>query len=452
MPIEITYLIILLAVIVIVFVLYKRPIYEAMFMGFLALIAVTGKWDMFFPMLIKPSTDTLFYAIFAFLMLAFIFTETDVANDINNIITALVGRFSGGAGYVSLISSTFMAALSGTGPGNVAADGIFTIPAMIRTGYPKAIAASVEMATSSLGPMVPPSGTILLSFGVLNTIFPDKFRLSDFWIVVWIVALYFIIQRFLTLLALIKIYKVKPIPKSEIPNMRESLKKGWKALMIPVIIFVPLLLDSILGETFLSSRLGEAGASAFSSSVILFTPGLAAFYAYLISRKNLKNRKDYTGIVNLVKKGIKTVIPVSATIYFAYCISNLFGALEIGAGIEKLIASLGFSRIGIALFIPFVGAILGMMLPGSAQVTIVGSALIGAMVGVGVNPLVAAAILPALTSALEGMTPPLALSMYAAMGIAKSSFKETAKFALVWVFTHIIVLFLLILGVLPVFS
>ncbi|HHV38942.1 MAG TPA: TRAP transporter large permease subunit, partial [Tepidimicrobium sp.] len=159
MPIELIYLIALLVTIVIAFILFKRPIYEAMFIGYLVMVIILKRYDMLVEYLIKPSTNTLFYAIVAFLSLAYVFEQTDVVKDIINFILSLVGRFRGGAGYVSLLSSTFMAALSGTGPGNVAATGVFTIPAMIHTNFPRALAATVEMSASSLGPMIPPSGT-----------------------------------------------------------------------------------------------------------------------------------------------------------------------------------------------------------------------------------------------------------------------------------------------------
>ena len=58
-------------------------------------------------------------------------------------------------------------------------------------------------------------------------------------------------------------------------------------------------------------------------------------------------------------------------------------------------------------------------------------------------------MLPAITGAL-GMTPPLALCMYAAMGIAGSGMGETSRLALIWVFVHLLVAILIMAGLLPV--
>lgn len=449
MPVELIYLIVLLITIIVVFVIYKRPIYEAMFIGFLVMVVALGKFDRLLFYLIKPSTNTLFYAIVAFLTLAFIFGQTNVIKHIIDFILALVGRFRGGAGWVSLFASTFMAALSGTGPGNVAATGVFTIPTMIRTKFPRHLAATVEMSASSLGPMIPPSGTILLAFGVLDSIYPGKYDLSHFWMVVWGIGIWLIIQRILTLYSFVRYYKVEPIPREELPSVKEAFKKGWKSLIVPLIIFVPLFLDFQLKDTFFTSRLGADGASAMSSSVILFTPGIAAIYAVIISRKEIGGLSP-SNLFKIFKNAISQVVPVAATVYFAYCLSELFGEANIAEPLGDYIATFNMTKIQLAIFFPILTAFLGMFITGSAQVAIFGPLIVTSLAAVGVNPLLAAAILPCITGALEGMTPPLALAMYAAMGIAKSGMKETSISALIWVGLHLVFSILIMTGVLPV--
>ena len=113
-------------------------------------------------------------------------------------------------------------------------------------------------------------------------------------------------------------------------------------------------------------------------------------------------------------------------------------------------ASFNMSKLQLIIFFPIFTTFLGMILPGSSQIAIFGAGIVGALAAVDVNPLLVAAILPAITGALEGMTPPLALAMYAAMGIAGSKMKETSILALIWVFAHLIVAILILAGVLPV--
>jgi TRAP-type uncharacterized transport system fused permease subunit len=446
MPAEILYILALLAVICIVFIVLKRPIYEAMFAGYVVLIAITGHWSKFFTYIFATTTNTLFYAIVAFLAVAQIFGGTKVIDSCIAIILSIFGRIRGGAGYVALVASTFMGALSGSGAGNVAATGVFTIPAMKKSGFPAHLAANVEMAASTMGNQIPPAGVITASFGCLNSLYKEQYTMSAFWILMWGISLWFILQRGITLYAFCRYYKVKPIAKEDIPKLSETLKKGWLALLLPLVIFVPFFLDNTI-RPFFTARIGS-GAGAMSGCILLFTPGLAGLYALLISRKKVEVSPK--AIAAMFSGQIKAIVPVTITIFFAYSVSNLFGTLGVGEVVGDLIKSLGFNYVALAFLIPFFTAILGMVLPGSSQVAIFGTTIITIMVGAGVNPFLVAGILPVITGAMEGMTPPLALCMYTAMGIAGSGMKETTINCLIWVFLHYILSVAVLLGLLPI--
>jgi len=147
---------------------------------------------------------------------------------------------------------------------------------------------------------------------------------------------------------------------------------------------------------------------------------------------------------------VKSIVPICATIFFAYSISNLFETLKVGSTIGEYISSWGMSAWLLAIFIPLFTAVLGMILPGSSQTAIFGGAIISIMVGAGANPFLIAAMLPVITGAMEGMTPPLALCMYTAMGIANSGIKETTKNCMVWVALHYALSVVVMFGVLPI--
>lgn len=451
-PIEVFYLLALLIFVAVFFVWFKRPLYEIMFLAFIFIIVITGSFNIFFEALIYPSTSSLFYAIFAFMVIAVIFEETKVVNNIINLLLSLVGRIRGGAGYVALLSSAFMASLSGSGPGNVAATGVFTIPTMKRSNFPPALAASVEMASSMLGNIIPPAGIIILTYGVLSELYPDEISLSSWMVLAYGVGFWFFLQRLITLWALCKIYKVEPVPKEEVPKLKTTFKAGWKALFLPLLIFIPLFADAQFKD-FFTWRIGEDGAGAYSSSVLMFTPALAGAYAILIGKNAFVNAKiNFANLMNIFKKSLTRVVPIGLTIYMAYAISQVFTTLEMDVAIRDWILSLGLNLTIIIVLLPIIFMILGMVLPGSAQVAILGGAMITVFATLGGNPVLFAALLPAMTGAMEGMTPPLALGLYVAMGIANSGFKETTKFALIWVFLHLILAIILLTGVIPIFG
>ena len=445
MPIEVWYIAALLAVICVTFLLFKRPIYECMFYGFVLMVLLTNQWGNMWGYVTKTSTDTLFYAIIAFLVLGKIMDATHAVDTVTNVIVSLLGRLPGGAAYTAVIASTFMGALSGSGAGNVATTGTFTIPAMKKSGVPAHLAANIESACSTMGNMIPPAGVIVAALACYNEFSGAEMSQSTFWIVVWGIALWFILQRLITTFIFCKYYKVKPMAKEDLPDLKQTLKEGWPNLLLPVIILVPFILDYFFKGTFFTERLG-AGAGNMSSSLLIFTPCVAAVYALIVNHKKIGMK----GLVDTMKNSVKGVVPVGATIFFAYCISNLFSATDVGANIGAFIQGWNLPIIAIAFIVPFICAILGMVFPGSAQTKIFGTTIISVFAAAGGNPLLAAAMLPAITGAMEGMTPPLALCMYTAMGISGSKMKETTLNCLIWVGIHYLLSAICLLGILPI--
>lgn len=445
MPIEVFYIFALLAVIGVTFLLFKRPIYECMFYGYVLMVVLTGEYSNFFKYIVNTSTDTLFYSIIAFLVLAKILDATHAIDTVVNVIVAVFGRFKGGAAYTAVIGSTFMGALSGSGAGNVATTGVFTIPAMKRSGVPDYLAANIESSCSTMGNMIPPSGVILTALACYNEFSGAEMSQSTFWIACWGVAIWFVLQRIITVFTFCKYHKVKPMPKEDLPDLKNTLKEGWANLLLPVIILLPFVLDYFFKSTFFTSRLGE-GAGNMSSCILLFTPGIAAVYALIVNRKKFEAK----GLVTTIKKSVSGIVPVGATIFFAYCISALFSATSVGAEIGAFIQGWNLPVTALAFIIPLVTAVLGMVLPGSAQTKIFGMTIISVFAAAGANPLLVAVMLPVITGAMEGMTPPLALCMYTAMGIAGSKMKETTLNCLIWVGLHYLLAVVCLLGLLPI--
>lgn len=451
MPVELLILLGVFVLIAVLFLFAKRPIYEIMAVAFLFVVLVSGQWSSLGEYILYPATNSLFYIIFAFLVVAAVFDATDSVNRIIRIMLAVIGKLPGGAGYVALLASTFMASLSGTGPGNVAASGVFTIPMMKRTGFKPHLAATTEMSASMLGNIIPPSGIVFLSFAIYQDVTGDDLPLSTWMLAAYIIGAWFFVQRLITLFVLAKINNVKPVPRDQIPKLGSALREGWSALLLPLVIFIPLFLDS-QATGFLVSRLGEDGAEAFSGAVLMFTPALAGAYAFLIGRKHFSNGSE--GLkerYRVFAKSLKSVVPISATIYFAYATSEAFGGMGVDEAIQEVFVAMDFPLWLLIIIIPLFFAVLGMILPGSAQIAILGGAMISVFAALGGDPLILAALLPAMTGALEGMTPPLALGLYVAMGIAKSEFGKTVRYALIWVGLHILLSMLLLAGVLPLF-
>ena len=449
MPSALIYLGIMLAVVCLWFILLKRPVYEAVFISFLVLLTITGKWGNVWSYIDAGLSTSLLYSMTAFVAMSIILTKTKVIDGCIAIILSLLGRIPGGAGYASVIASSFMGALSGSGPGNVMATGTITIPAMKRSGFPAELAANVESNASYLGNMIPPSSNIVAALGAYTALYPEtNMTTGQFWIVLWGISLWFILQKLLTVWGFCKYYKVKPMAKEDVPKFKEVIKVGWQGLLLPIIILLPFVLDYLFKDTFFTARLGETGAKHMSSSLLLFIPGIAALYACLIS----KNKKTVSpkNIAKMFGDGIKTIAPAIAVCVFGYMIGGLFSDLNVAQEMEAFIVSMQFNKLGMVLFICILTCFLGMVIPGSSLVVIFGPVFISTLASVGVNPLLAAAMLPCICGVMCGITPPLALGLYAGMSLAESDFGKTVKNDLWWVAFQFILEVIVLMGFLPI--
>lgn len=439
----------MLAVICLWFMLFKRPVYEAVLISFIVLVAVTGTWDRIPAYINDGMSTSLMYSMVAFVAMSQLLTRTKVVDSCIAIILSILGRVTGGAGYVSVIASSFMGALSGSGPGNVMSTGVITIPAMKKSGFPPELAANVESAASYMGNMIPPSSNIVAAMGAFAALYPElNISQGQFWLVLWGIALWFILQRLLTVFAFCKYYKVKPMAKEDLPSIKESIKVGWKGLLLPIFILIPFVLDFLFKDTFFTERLGAAGAKNLSSSMLLFIAGVASFYVLIIA----KDKKQVTphAMAKTFADGVKSLAPAVGTCLFGYMIGSLFSDLNVNDGLASFIGDLGLGKFGVVLLIPLITCFLGMVIPGSSLVVTFGPAFISAFAAVGVDPLLAAAMLPCICGTMCGITPPLALGMYAGMSIAESDFSKTVKNDLWWVALQYIMEVIVLMGWLPI--
>lgn len=79
---------------------------------------------------------------------------------------SLVGRLRGGLGHVNVMTSVFLAGISGSAVADAAALSNTLVPAMRERGYTNLYAGAITAASSIIGPIVPPS-IILIFYGSL---------------------------------------------------------------------------------------------------------------------------------------------------------------------------------------------------------------------------------------------------------------------------------------------
>ena len=449
MPLSLVYLGIMLLIIIVWFVFVKRPIYESVLLSFVCLLVITGMWPNVFDYIDSALSTSLLYSMVAFMAMSILFTKTKIVDSCIAVILSVIGRFTGGAGYTAVLASAFMGALSGSGPGNVMATGAITIPAMKKTGFPAELAANIESNSSYMGNMIPPSSNIVAALGAFMALYPDsEITTGEFWIILLGISFWFVLQRLLMVWAFCKYYKVKPMTKEELPSFKDTIKAGWKGLLLPVIILLPFVFDYLFKETFFTQRLGETGAKYFSSSVLLFVAGISAMYACIVTSD--KSLISFSGMAKMFSSSIKSIAPTIGVCVFGYMIGALFNDLNVANDLGAVISGWQFGKFWTVIAVCLITCFMGMVIPGSSLVVIFGSVFIVVLQNVGCDPVLVAAMLPCICGVMCGITPPLGLGMYAGMTLAESDFTKTFNNNLWWVFAQFVLQVVVLMGWLPI--
>lgn len=165
-------LLVYIAAILVINMVLKRKMAEAMMWSFLIILAMGGIFagQNVFTLAqtgIKAAAkQEVVYASMAFVFMAFMMDKTGVIGRLVEILNSVLGRLPGGSGYVSTIASALFGMVSGSGSGNASAVGSITIPWMKQSGWSTERATTIVAGNAGLGMIFPPSSSMLLLLGM----------------------------------------------------------------------------------------------------------------------------------------------------------------------------------------------------------------------------------------------------------------------------------------------
>lgn len=328
---------------------------------------------------------------------------------------ALIGHLRGGLAHVNVMSSMLFAGLSGSAVADVSALGSMLIPAMEKQGYSRKFSAAITAASSIIGPIIPPSGIMIIYAYVMGEsvaalflagIVPGLLIGGSLMGLVWLMADRWDLPR-----------ATRRATWGE--RRQASLKAIWP-LLTPVII-----LGGILGGVFTPT---EAAAVAV---------GYAFFIGLFVLRSlslrdipDVLNRAGMTSAVVLLLVGaamaFKTVASLSHT-------PELLAGIILGLSDNPLILLL---LINILLFI------VGMFLDAGPAIIILGPILGPIFTAMGVDS-VHFAIIMAVNLTVGLMTPPMGLVLFVTASVSGLKVETVARAVLPFLAVEVIVIFLI---------
>ncbi|MFN3972401.1 MAG: TRAP transporter large permease [Gemmobacter sp.] len=328
---------------------------------------------------------------------------------------AMIGHLRGGLAHVNVLSSMLFAGLSGSAVADVSALGSMMIPAMEKQGYTRKFAAAITAASSIIGPIIPPSGIMIIYAYVMGEsvaalflagIVPGIMIGGALMFMIWFLA-----DRYDLPLS------TRRATWGEAGTA--SLRAIWP-LMTPVII-----LGGILGGIFTPT---EAACVAVGYSLLI---GL--FVMRTLSFKDLPDIMMKAGITSAVvlllvgaAMAFKTVASLART-------PEMLAAMILGISDNPLIL---LFLINILLFI------VGMFLDAGPAIIILGPILGPVFTAMGVDS-VHFAIIMAVNLTVGLLTPPMGLVLFVTSSVSGLRVETIARAVMPFLLVEIAVIFLI---------
>ena len=112
--------------------------------------------------LFSGANKVVLLAIPLFIFMGELMGATSISDRIINLARALVGWMRGGLAHVNVVTSMFMAEMSGSAVADAAVMSKIFVPSMEKQGYPRTFSAAITATSATLGIIIPPSIPMVL--------------------------------------------------------------------------------------------------------------------------------------------------------------------------------------------------------------------------------------------------------------------------------------------------
>lgn len=332
-----------------------------------------------------------------------------------NIAKAFVGHITGGIGMVDIGTSVLFAGVSGSAAADTAAVGSMLIPSMLKNGYPRGLAAVIQACAGSLGPIIPPSLTMIIYCSLTGLSIGECFMAGVIpGLIIGLgvaVVTYFYARR-------LGIKGDERVPYRE---RLTAIKDGILAIIMPLII-----IGGIVSGIFTPT---ESGAIAVIYALVIGMFVYKEFTYRELPRIFLK-AASMTGMALLIVAGASIFSWLVAYEKFPKMIITFLTGLTDNKYVIMML---------LVLFLLFVG----MFIETLSATIICAPILMPVAAQYGIDPIQFALIM-VITLVYAGVTPPVGGVLFITMGVAKAKMKEALTYLAPYLGIICIVILLLI--------
>lgn len=356
-------------------------------------------------------------AIPLFVLTGAIISNTGLSNRLLNGANALVGSIRGGLSIVNILASFLFGGVSGSVISDVSSIGSVLIPGMKERGYDSDFSVVVTAVSATLGPVVPPSVTMI----VLGTL--TRTSVSALFVAGYIPGLLVMVA----LCMLSTFYSIKNNYPREIGiPIKKRLIEIFRAM--PIFFLVALIMFGIIFGIFTATEAGAMGAV------------FAIVIGFLTRDLNLKQ------LINAVKEAICVTGIAAFGLSFVAPFAYLITILRIPEHVSKFMTNISQSPVVFLILCLLLFIILGCFINPTAILMMTMPILYPVAVEMGVHTL-HFGIITVMALALGPITPPVGAPLYIAADLGGISIEKTIP--LLSVFIAVVVFVILILIFFP---
>jgi C4-dicarboxylate transporter DctM subunit len=334
---------------------------------------------------------------------------------------ALVGHLQGGLGHVNVVSSMIFSGMSGAAVADAAGLGLVELEAMKKAGYGIRFSAAITAASSTIGPVVPPSIPFVI-YGSITGESVGRLFLAG--------CLPGVMMGLAMMVAVYFVSKRRGFPKGQRASFKELLISAWDssfALFMPV-----LIIGGILGGIFTPTE------AAVVASIYALLLGLFVYREIKI--------KDLPDILwETIVQSVKVLFIIAAAGFLGWLLIHQRIPQQVITGLTPLSSTKWI----LMLIIIAILLVLGCFLEGIAVLVITIPVFMPLIQQFGVDPIQFGVIM-ILCSMLGLLTPPVGMSLYAVASISNVPVGALSKE--LWPYLLGIFIVLILITYVPVFS
>ena len=356
------------------------PIGFALMLTASVAMAVSGIDLIMVPIQLFSGTNSVvLLAIPMFILMGEVMGATSISARLIALAAALVGWIRGGLAHVNVVTSMFLAEMSGSAVADAAVMSKVFVPSMERQGYPRGFAAAVTATSATLGIIIPPSIPMVLYGVTTNTSIKELF-------IAGLLPGLLLGGAFMATSYTFARREGHPVDsRFELARLGRSLLRAAVPLLIPVIVVGGLIVGFVTPTE--AAAIGVLAALAFG----------------LLLQRDLGASKLYEILATTVRQTSVVMMIIAGSAVLGQFLANEQLPQKITAGLGGLTDDYVLRLLMMNAFL----LLLGMFLHASAAIIVVVPMLLPLARDMGIDP-VHFGVIVCLNLGIGQQTPPVA--------------------------------------------